>query len=418
MECFIIEGPNIVTGEVKISGSKNSALPILFATILTDDKCIVENVPELSDIKTTYELLAYCGKECFFGFNRFEVSQSSNIKTEAPYDLVRKMRASVLIAGPMLAKYKRVKFSMPGGCAIGVRPIDIHLDGFKKLGADIKLEEGYVVMSAKHLHGAKINLKFPSVGATENIMMAASLIDDLTIIENAAKEPEIVDLAEVLNKMGACIEGAGSSFIKIRGKKRLFGFKHRVIPDRIECGTFMILGALSGRRLVIKHGQPKHLDSLIRKLKMTGVFLDIDDEGTIIIDSSKLIKPVNIVTKPYPGFPTDLQAQWMSYMSVANGRSIITEKIFENRFMHAAELVRMGANINIKGNKAYIEGVKKLKGATVMVSDLRAGAGLVLAGCIADGVTKVRRVYHIDRGYERIDEKLKLIGVKIKREEE
>ncbi|MCX7642018.1 MAG: UDP-N-acetylglucosamine 1-carboxyvinyltransferase [Elusimicrobiales bacterium] len=418
MECFIIEGPNIVTGEVKVSGAKNSALPILFATILTEDKCIVENVPELSDIKTTYDLLNYCGKECFFGFNRFEVSQSNDIKTEAPYDLVRKMRASVLIAGPMLAKYKRVKFSMPGGCAIGVRPIDIHLDGFKKLGADIKLEEGYVIMSAKHLHGARITLKFPSVGATENIMMVASLIDDLTIIENAAKEPEIVDLSEVLNKMGACIEGAGSGTIKIRGKKKLSGFRHKVIPDRIECGTFMILGALIGKELAIKNAHHKHLNSLIKKLKMTGVCIDVNDNDTIIVNSTNSIKPVNITTQPYPGFPTDLQAQWMSYMSVANGKSIITEKIFENRFMHAAELIRMGANIIVKGSKAYIEGVKRLKGATVMVSDLRAGAGLVLAGCIAEGITKVRRIYHIDRGYEKIDEKLKLIGVKIKREEE
>lgn len=417
MECFIIEGPNKVNGEVRISGSKNSSLPILFATILTDEKCIIENVPELSDVKTTYELLSYCGKDCFFGFNRFEVIEPRMINTEAPYDLVRKMRASVLIAGPMLARFRMVKFSLPGGCAIGVRPIDIHLEGFRKLGADITLNEGYVIMKAKRLHGATIRLKFPSVGATENIMMAASLIDDTTVIENAAKEPEIEDLAEVLKKMGARIDGAGESIIKIRGSKRLIGFKHKVIPDRIEAGTFAILAAMCGGRVLIKDSNPLHLKSLLNKLKLTGASVVISKD-TIDIRSSKSIKPQNITTQPYPGFPTDLQAQWMAYMSISNGRCVINEKIFENRFMHAAELIRMGADIDVRGSKATIRGVGRLKGATVMVSDLRAGAGLVLAGCAAYGVTKVRRIYHIDRGYEKIDEKLKLLGVRIRREEE
>ncbi len=416
MDCFIIEGPSKVCGEIKVSGSKNSSLPVLFATMLSDEKCVVENVPELVDIKTTYELLSYCGKECFFGFNRFEVSENKDILTEAPYDLVRKMRASVLIAGPMLARFKKVRFSMPGGCEIGVRPIDIHLEGFRRLGADVRLEQGYVVMRAKKLKGAYIRFRFPSVGATENIMMAASLIDDVTIIENAAKEPEISDLADVLRKMGARISGDGTDIIKIRGAKKLKGFSHSVIPDRIEASTFAILAAMCGE-LVIKDAYKDNILCVLRKLSKSGADISMD-ENSIRVKKVRDIKPVSITTKPYPGFPTDLQAQWMAYMCYANGRSVINEKIFENRFMHVPELLRMGADIKVLGGRAYVNGVKRLMGATVMVSDLRAGAGLVLAACAAHGVSKIRRVYHIDRGYERLDEKLKSIGVKIRREEE
>ncbi|MGC8867011.1 MAG: UDP-N-acetylglucosamine 1-carboxyvinyltransferase [Elusimicrobiales bacterium] len=416
MDCFIIEGPSKVCGEIKVSGSKNSSLPVLFATMLSDEKCVVENVPELVDIKTTYELLSYCGKECFFGFNRFEVSENKDILTEAPYDLVRKMRASVLIAGPMLARFKKVRFSMPGGCEIGVRPIDIHLEGFRRLGADVRLEQGYVVMRAKKLKGAYIRFRFPSVGATENIMMAASLIDDVTIIENAAKEPEISDLADVLRKMGAKISGDGTDIIKIRGAKKLKGFSHSVIPDRIEASTFAILAAMCGE-LVIKDAYKDNILCVLRKLSKSGADISMY-ENSIRVKKVRDIKPVSITTKPYPGFPTDLQAQWMAYMCYANGRSVINEKIFENRFMHVPELLRMGADIKVLGGRAYVNGVKRLMGATVMVSDLRAGAGLVLAACAAHGVSKIRRVYHIDRGYERLDEKLKSIGVKIRREEE
>ncbi|MGC9070306.1 MAG: UDP-N-acetylglucosamine 1-carboxyvinyltransferase [Elusimicrobiales bacterium] len=416
MDCFIIEGPSKVCGEIKVSGSKNSSLPVLFATMLSDEKCVVENVPELVDIKTTYELLSYCGKECFFGFNRFEVSENKDILTEAPYDLVRKMRASVLIAGPMLARFKKVRFSMPGGCEIGVRPIDIHLEGFRRLGADVRLEQGYVVMRAKKLKGAYIRFRFPSVGATENIMMAASLIDDVTVIENAAKEPEISDLADVLRKMGAKISGDGTDIIKIRGAKKLKGFSHSVIPDRIEASTFAILAAMCGE-LVIKDAYKDNILCVLRKLSKSGADISMD-ENSIRVKKVRDIKPVSITTKPYPGFPTDLQAQWMAYMCYANGRSVINEKIFENRFMHVPELLRMGADIKVLGGRAYVNGVKRLMGATVMVSDLRAGAGLVLAACAAHGVSKIRRVYHIDRGYERLDEKLKSIGVKIRREEE
>lgn len=417
MDCFIIEGPNKIVGEVNISGAKNASLPIIFATVLTDERCIIKNVPNLLDIKTTYELLSWCGKECFFGFNRFEVYERSKITTLAPYDLVRKMRASVLIAGPMLGRFGSVRFSLPGGCAIGVRPIDIHLEGFKKLGAEINLDGGYVIMKTKKLRGAHIKLRFPSVGATENLMMAASLIDDVTIIENAAKEPEVLDLVDVLNKMGARIEVKDGGVIRIKGAKRLKGFEHTVIPDRIEAGTFAILACASKGEILIKNASSNHLRYVLKKLRESGAYIEEDDEK-IFIKAPKKIKPVNIETKPYPGFPTDLQAQWMAYMLVASGRSVITENIFENRFMHVPEFMRMGANIRLDKNKAYIDGVKVLNGATVMVSDLRAGAGLVIAACVARGISKIRRVYHIDRGYERIDEKLKILGVKIKREEE
>lgn len=417
MDSFIIEGPGKINGTINVSGSKNSALAILFASILTDEKCVLNGVPELSDIKTTYELLSYCGKSCFFGFNRFEILESSKLLTEAPYDLVRKMRASVLISGPMLARFKSVKFSMPGGCAIGVRPIDIHLEGFKKFGADVKLDGGYVILKAKKLKPAVIKLKFPSVGATENLMMTASLIEGETLIKNAACEPEIEDLGEVLNKMGAVVSGAGTEEVKIKGSKKLRGFEHKVIPDRIEAGTFLIFGAMSAQKLTIKNVVPEHLKALIEKLKKTGAELEINN-NEIKISSNKHIKPINLKTEPYPGYPTDLQSQWMAYMSLAEGKSQIEENIFENRFMHVAELIRMGADIEIKHNTAYIKGVKKLIGATVMASDLRAGAGLIIAGANAYGITKIRRVYHIDRGYEKIEQKLASVGLNIKRIEE
>lgn len=417
MDRFVIEGPSKLSGVVNISGAKNSALAILFATILTDEKCILENVPDLDDIKTASAILEYCGKTCIRNADLCKVIEKTPLKQEAPYDLVRKMRASVLIAGPMLSRYGYVRFSMPGGCAIGVRPIDIHLDGFRKLGADIRLDSGYVILKAKRLRPAIINLRFPSVGATENIMMAASLIDGKTIIKNAAMEPEISDVAQALRKMGVFISGDGSKEIVIVGRKKLNGFTYRVIPDRIEAGTFMILGLMCGKNLEIKNVRPDHLSDLINKIKKAGGIVDVGLDS-IVVKGTNEIKPVSIKTEPYPKFPTDLQAQWMAAMSIANGRSKIVENIFENRFMHVAELIRMGADINIKHNSAYINGVKKLIGATVMASDLRAGAGLVLAGCVAEGKTYVRRIYHIDRGYEKMERKLSKIGVKIKREEE
>jgi len=416
MDCFIIEGPSKIDGEVEISGSKNSSLAILFATLLTDEKCILNNVPELVDIKTTYKILSYTGKNCFFGFNRFEVEEKSNIITEAPYDLVRKMRASVLVAGPMLARFKYAKFSMPGGCAIGTRPIDMHLEGFKRLGAEISMEEGYVILKSRKLKPAVIKLRFPSVGATENLMMAASLIEGKTVIKNAAREPEIEDLASVLNKMGARVYGAGSDTITVYGVKKLNGFTHTVIPDRIEAQTFMILGAMCGR-VRLKNIVAKHCRTLINKLKKSGASVKIVDDY-LEVSKGRNIKAVNIKTEPYPGFPTDIQAQWMAYMCLCNWKAKITETIFENRFMHVAELNRMGAIISVKGNTATVVGVKNLIGATVMISDLRAGAGLILAALSAFGRSKIRRVYHIDRGYERIEMKLSKLGANIKRIEE
>ncbi len=417
MDCFIIDGPSKIDGEITVSGSKNSALPILFASLLTDEKCVLNSVPELSDIKTTYDLLTYVGKNCFFGFNRFEVSEINKIITIAPYELVRKMRASILVAGPLLARFKHVQFSMPGGCAIGVRPIDIHLEGFKKFGAEVVLKEGYIILKAKKLKPAIINLRFPSVGATENLLMTASLIDGESVINNAAREPEIEELACVLNKMGAVVNGAGSKTIRIKGAKKLKGFEHKIIGDRIEAGTFLILGALCAKKLVVKNVCINHLETLLRCLKKSGAeFETLTD--SLVIYKNKKIKPVDIKTEPYPGFPTDLQAQWMAYMCFSEGKSKIEENIFENRFMHAAELVRMGADIKIEHNVAYVKGVKKLTGATVMVSDLRAGAGLVIAALNAYGQSKIRRVYHIDRGYEKIEEKLSSIGAKIRRVEE
>ena len=416
MDCFIIEGPSKVSGEVEVSGSKNSSLAILFATLLTNEKCVLDNVPQLVDIKTTYEILSYIGKNCFFGFKRFDVEERSKIVMEAPYDLVRKMRASVLVAGPLLARFKYAKFSMPGGCAIGVRPIDIHLDGFKKLGAEIDIKEGYVILKAKKLKPATIHLKFPSVGATENLMMAASLIEGKTIIKNAAKEPEVEDLACVLNKMGAKVFGVGSDTVIVYGRKKLKGFEHTVIPDRIEAQTFMILGAMCGR-VKVKNVIVNHCKDLITKLKKSGAKVITGDNFVEVIKPTR-IKAVNVETCPYPGFPTDIQAQWMAYMCLCNSKAKITESIFENRFMHVAELNRMGANISIKGNTAIVRGVKNLIGATVMASDLRAGAGLILAAISAFGRSKIRRIYHIDRGYEKIEEKLLELGVKIKRIEE
>lgn len=414
MDSFIIKGPSKISGCVEISGSKNSALPIIFSTILTEQKCEIKNVPQLSDIKSSFDILSYIGKNCFYSLNTFISDEKHRLKTEAPYDMVRKMRASVLVSGPLLARFGHVKFAMPGGCAIGVRPIDIHLDAFKKMGANIEFEQGYVILKAKKLKPTSLSLKFPSVGATENLMMAAAITNGCTIINNAAKEPEIVDLARVLNLMGAKIEGAGTDRVKINGCKKLKGFNYKVMSDRIEAGTFLILCAACGGELEVKNINPEIISILIEKLKESGAELVIEKD-CIKIKSPKKIKPVSISTGPYPEFPTDLQAQWMAYMCLAKGSSNIIETIFENRFMHAAELMRMGADIKIKHNKAIINGVDKLIGAPVMASDLRAGAALLIGASAAFGESIVKRIYHIDRGYEKIEEKMRAIGVNIKR---
>lgn len=414
MDSFLVSGPASLKGRVKISGSKNSALPIIFSTLLTGEKCEISNVPDLADIKSAGDILSYCGKKCSFFSGKFSCEEKSPIKTEAPYDMVRKMRASALIAGPMLARFSKVKFALPGGCAIGVRPIDIHLDAFSKMGAKVTFEGGYVIMETKGLKPAKINFKFPSVGATENVMMAAALVKGETVIYNAAREPEISDLAEVLNKMGAQVKGAGEEVIRISGKTRLNGFSHEIIHDRIEAGTFLIAACALKSPIEIYGAKKEHLSILFRKLKLSGAQFE-EFEDKILVKPPQKIRPVNISTGPYPLFPTDLQAQWMAYMTLADGNCKIKENIFENRFMHAAELMRMGAKIELKGGEAKIFGPVNLSAAPVMASDLRAGAALIIAAMAAQGKSLIKRVYHIDRGYEKIEEKLFSMGADIKR---
>jgi len=414
MDKIIIHGGKRLTGSVTVSGSKNSALPILISTLLTDEPCVIENVPNLADINTTVFLLEYLGKKVEKRGSVVYVESLSNLKHDAPYDLVRKMRASVLVMGPLLARLGKVNVSLPGGCAIGARPIDIHLSAFESLGAKIKLSGGYVLMNCSKLEGSVINFRFPSVGATENVLLASVLAKGQTVLKNVAREPEIVDLANALNKMGAKITGAGSCVIKIQGVKKLSGLKHRVIADRIECATYMIAAAITGGDIVLKDAQVEHIKAIVEKLKKVGVKFENTKDG-LRVKSTNSLKAVSIKTGVYPAFPTDVQAQWMALLSVTKGKADITEMVFENRFLHAVELQRLGANIKIDGNKVIVNGVKKLSGAPVMVSDLRAGAALVLAGLVAHGKTEVGRIYHLDRGYEKLEVKLRKLGANIKR---
>jgi UDP-N-acetylglucosamine 1-carboxyvinyltransferase len=415
MDKMIIHGGKKLKGEVIISGSKNSALPILFATLLSDKPSIIKNVPFLADIDTTVKFLNFIGKKTIKKGNTIKIYSSCKYKYIAPYDLVRKMRASVLIMGPLLARLNRVTVSLPGGCTIGARPIDIHLDAFKKLGAEIFVEGGYVKTLAKdRLKGAVIDLKFPSVGATENILLSAVLAKGRTTVVNVAKEPEIGDLVNVLNKMGAKISGAGTRKIIIDGVDNLRGFTHEIIPDRIEAATYMIAAAITKGDVVLKNVVPEHIKAISNKLKKSGLFVK-ENKTTIRVKWIRGLHPQNIKTEVYPGFPTDVQAQWMSLMCLLKGHSKVEETIFENRFMHVAELQRFGANIRINSRVANITGVDKFSGAPVMSSDLRAGAALVLAGLAAEGKTIVSRIYHLDRGYELLDKKLKKLGADIKR---
>ncbi|MCG2725484.1 MAG: UDP-N-acetylglucosamine 1-carboxyvinyltransferase [Elusimicrobia bacterium] len=413
MDNFVINGVKSVSGNISISGSKNAALPILISSLLTKEKVEIENVPKLRDIQSTLELLNYLGKKCSFTSNKFVISENHSLKHHAPYDLVRKMRASILVAGPLLARFKQARFSLPGGCTIGVRPVDIHLESFKKLGAHISYSGGDVVISAKHLKAARVKLKFPSVGATENLMMCAVLIEGETVIENCAKEPEIKDFADCLRNMGALIEGAGSSTIKIMGVKKLTGVKYSVMPDRIETGTFMILSAAVQGEINLLNTSCKNLAVVSKCLERSGVKIKDCGNSVKIISSGKRPKPVSFKTAPYPGFPTDLQAVWLAYMCRAKGKSAIHESIFENRFMHVGELLRMGAKITVTEDKAVITGVDRLKGAPIMASDIRAGAALIVAASAASGKSTLRRVYHIDRGYDGIEEKMRSVGFKI-----
>jgi len=416
---IIVRGGRRLQGEVAVSGSKNAALPILISSLLTSETCIYQGIPHLVDINTTLKLLSGLGvdvdQESWARDSGDLTIRADRVKNvEASYDLVKTMRASFLVTGPLLGRFGRAHVSTPGGCAIGTRPVNLHLKGLAAMGASIDQVHGYMEVKAEKLRGAKIYLDLPSVGATENLMMAASLAEGTTVIENAAKEPEIEDLAAVLNKMGARVQGAGSDIIRIEGVASLCGVKHRVIPDRIEAASFVIAGVLTGGNVLVTGARPAHLDAFSIKLKEAGVDL-VGGENSLGVKGNGKIESVDVTTLPYPGFPTDLQAQMMVLMSVADGVSVITETIFENRFMHAQELDRMGADIRLEGNRAVVRGVKELSGAPVMATDLRASVSLILAGLVANGTTEVSRVYHLDRGYERIEQKLSKLGAAIER---
>ena len=419
MDKIIVRGGRQLEGEVAVSGSKNAALPILISSLLTSETCVYQGIPNLVDINTTLKLLAGLGvdvdKESWGRDSGDLTLRAERVKNlEASYDLVKTMRASFLVAGPLLARFGRAHVSTPGGCAIGTRPVNLHLKGLAAMGASIDQVHGYIEARAEKLRGTKIYLDLPSVGATENLMMAASLAEGTTVVENAAKEPEIEDLATVLNKMGAQVQGAGSDIIRIEGVTSLRGVTHRVIPDRIEAGSFVIAAVLTGSDVLVTGGRPAHLDAFLIKLKEAGVDL-VTDENSVRVKGNGKLKSVDVTTLPYPGFPTDLQAQMMVLMSVADSVSVITETIFENRFMHAQELDRMGADIRLEGNRAVVRGVKELSGAPVMATDLRASVSLILAGLVASGTTEISRVYHLDRGYEHIEKKLSKLGAAIER---
>lgn len=415
MDNFVIHGGRKLGGEVRISGSKNAALPILAATLLTREKCVVRNVPDLRDIKSTFDLLNHLGKKCFFEAGAFTVTEPGRLKHDAPYELVRRMRASVLAAGPLLARLKKVRVSMPGGCSIGVRPIDIHIEAFKKLGAEACYEKGDIVLTGAKLKPGRVRFRFPSVGATENLMMCAALLDGKTTLENCAREPEIEDLAAALRSMGAEVEGAGGPRVVIRGQPKLKALRHAVIPDRIETGTYMLAAAAAGGKVKLTAADPKPLGALIKAMERSGAKVTCGRDFITVESSGGRPKPVNVSTAPHPGFPTDLQAPWMSYMARCRGNASVQENIFENRFMHAAELLRMGASVYISGNKAYVHGVEELNGAPIMASDIRAGAALLVAAGAAKGRSLIRRTYHVDRGYERVEQKLRALGMKIER---
>lgn len=415
MDKFTIVGPTCLSGEVTISGAKNAALPILFASLLAEESVEIENVPKLKDIDTTLELLQRLGvKIKRNGFIDIDARQIENYC--APYDLVKTMRASIWALGPLVARFGQGQVSLPGGCAIGARPVDLHISGLQKLGASITLDEGYVKATVKgRLKGAHIVMDKVSVGATVTIMTAATLAEGTTIIENAACEPEIADTAKFLNVLGANITGAGTERITIEGVEKLGGGKHKILPDRIETGTYLVAAAVSKGKITCRNTDPTTLDAVIAKLRDAGAEIETGLDWISIDMQGRRPKAVNIYTTPHPGFPTDMQAQFTLLNIIAEGTGIIKENIFENRFMHVPELVRMGAKAEIEGNTLITHGVETLTGAEVMATDLRASASLVLAGCIANGTTTVDRIYHIDRGYERIEEKLRGLGANIKR---
>nr|WP_315023087.1 UDP-N-acetylglucosamine 1-carboxyvinyltransferase [uncultured Aminipila sp.] len=420
MAKYLVQKSGPLNGEVTISGSKNAVLPIMAAAILSGEACELTEVPALRDVDVMCKLLRSLGSKVKeqYSENKLEIETKDVITDEAPYELVKKMRASILVMGPLLARTGKARIALPGGCAIGARPIDLHLKGFQALGAQIIEGHGYVEAVADKLIGNNVYLDFPSVGATENIMMAAVLAEGITILENVAEEPEIVDLANFLNRMGARIKGAGTDTIKIEGVSSLHGAKHSVIPDRIETGTFMVAAAITRGNVLIRNVVPDHVKPIIAKLKECGAAVEITDEGMIVRGDIAPLAATDVKTLPYPGFPTDMQSQFMSLLATVKGSSIVIETVFENRYMHVGELNRMGANIKIEGRSAVIQGEKLLQGAQVISTDLRAGAALVLAGLTAEGTTEISEIYHIERGYEKFVEKFRGIGATIIRVEE
>ena len=416
MNKLIINGGFPISGTVRASGSKNAVLPILAGTLLADGPVVVRNVPHLHDVTTTMELLGRMGVQITIGEKMsIEVDPSTIKNTFAPYELVKTMRASILVLGPLLAKYGTAEVSLPGGCAIGARPVNLHLMGLEAMGADIKVEEGYIRAKCKRLKGARIVMDQVSVTGTENLLMAAALADGVSVIENAAREPEVVDLANFINAMGGKIKNAGTDTITIEGVENLSGCDYSVLPDRIETGTYLVAAAITGGKVLIKDTDPTLLDAVLAKLEEAGAIIDTGEDWIELDMEGHKPKAVNIRTAPYPAFPTDMQAQFCALNAVASGTGTVTETIFENRFMHIQEMVRMGADIHVEGNTSIIKGVDNLNGAPVMATDLRASASLILAGLVAEGETVVERIYHIDRGYDHIEEKLSRLGAHIRR---
>jgi UDP-N-acetylglucosamine 1-carboxyvinyltransferase len=416
MDKLLINGGVTLNGEIRISGAKNAALPIIVSTLLADEPVTIGNIPHLHDITTTMELLGRMGVSITMNeMMSVEVDASTISQLVAPYELVKTMRASILVLGPLLAHFGSAEVSLPGGCAIGSRPVNLHIHGLEAMGADISVENGYIKARAKRLKGAKLVMDMVTVTGTENLMMAATLAEGTTIIENAAREPEVTDLANCLKSMGAQIEGVGTDTITIHGVERLHGTHYNVLPDRIETGTFLVAAAVTGGKVKLKDTDPTILDSVLAKLQESGATIETGEDWISLDMHGKRPKAVDISTAPYPAFPTDMQAQFSILNAVAEGHAVITETVFENRFMHILELQRMGADITLKGNTAFCNGVEKLTGAPVMATDLRASASLVLAGLVAEGQTVVERIYHIDRGYECIEEKLQQLGARIRR---
>lgn len=428
MDKIRIRGGKPLNGTIRIGGAKNAALPLMAACLLSDEPLVLSNVPHLADITTMANLLGQHGAQVALEGQDAREGHTGRVmsltarditSTTAPYDLVRRMRASVLVLGPLVAREGVATVSLPGGCAIGTRPVDIHLSGLEALGAEVEVESGYIRASAPQgLRGARYAFPKVSVGATENLLLAASLADGQTILENAAREPEITDLAECLIAMGAKITGVGSDTLVIEGVPKMHGARHAIMPDRIEAGTFAMAAAIAGGEVLLEGARLSHIDAAMDQLRRTGTIVEDRDGGIFVSRTGSEIIAVDVETDPYPGFPTDLQAQFLALMTVANGASVVTETIFENRFMHVPELHRMGANITLQGRSALIRGVERLEGAPVMASDLRASASLVMAGLVAEGETEVRRIYHLDRGYERLEEKLQAVGADVERVED